>query len=221
MARPKKGATPNGEATPNTNTDDVAECYVEYVEHMGQIARVRQKIATMLARYENMGVHTKAVRACYRLANMDDAPDYVKEMLRTAAILKIIPAETESDGQMTFLPGLKVAAPSPASMGKVNRSKVFWDGYDDGLAGHSVETCKFNAGSEDFVTWRDGWEDGRRDWEAKPKNKNVETAPSTPKPRGRPRKVTPVDERTQLERDEAAFRGQEPEEVEPVTGAVH
>lgn len=209
-------------ATPNTNTDDVAECYVEYTEFMGQIARVRQKIATMLARYENMGVHTKSVRACYRLANMDDAPDYVKEMLRTAAILKIIPAAEESDGQMTFLPGLKVAPPSPASASKVNRSKVFWDGYDAGLAGHLVETCTFAAGSEDFVTWRDGWEDGHRDWEAKPKNQNVETASSEPKPRGRPRKVDRVDDRTQLEKDESSFRGPGPEvdEMEPVTGTI-
>src|SRR5580698_2554124 len=126
MARRKAIKAANGdaasvEAVSNTNGDDTADCYCEYIEYMGQIARIRQKIATMLARFENMGVHTKSVRACYRLANMEDAPDYVKEMLRTAAILKIIPAAEESDGQMTFLPGLKVAAPSPASAAKLNR----------------------------------------------------------------------------------------------------
>lgn len=225
MARKKKADETVVEATPNVNPDDVAECYVSYTEHMGVIARERQKIATMLARYEGMGVHTKSVRACYRLANMEDAPDYVKEMLRTAAILKIIPAEEESDGQMTFLPGLRVAPPSPAKQASVNRSKMFWDGYDAGVAGHLIETCTFNPGSEDFVNWRDGWQQGHNDWQAKPKNQNVENASAERKPRGRPRKAADhVDDRTQLEKDESSYRGQEPEtqgDVEPVTGALH
>ena len=203
MARAKKA---NGHADadqkPNTPADDVAECYVEYTEMMGQIARVRQKIASMLQRFDGMGVNIKAVKACYRLANMDDAPDYVKEMLRAAAILNIIPAEQESDGQMTFLPGLKVAPPSAASQGKVNRSKVFWDGYDAGLAGHLIEVCKFQAGTEDFVTWRDGWDDGHRDFDAKPK-KEKKAKPQ----RVNDRAATQPPE-TQLEKDVAAYRGQ-------------
>lgn len=185
-------------AAPNTNADDVAECYCEYTEYMGQIARVRQKIGTMLARYSGMGVHTKAVRACYRLANMDDAPDYVKEMLKAAAILNIIPAAEESDGQMTFLPGLKVAPPSEASQSKLNRSKVFWDGYDAGLAGHLIAVCKFDAGSEDFVTWRNGWEDGKRDYDAKPKKAKKARV------NDRAAEQPPT---TALEQDEAEYRG--------------
>ena len=186
---------------PNTAADDVAECYVEYTEMMGQIARIRQKIASMLQRFDGMGVNIKAVKACYRLANMDDAPDYVKEMLKAAAILNIIPAEQESDGQMTFLPGLKVAPPSSLSQSKVNRSKVFWDGYDAGLAGHLIEVCKFDAGSEDFVTWRDGWDDGHRDFDAKPKKERAAR-----QNRVNNRAATQPPE-TQLERDEAAYRG--------------
>lgn len=219
MAKRAKTAS-DDEATPNTNTDDTAECYVEYTEYMGQIARIRQKTGTMLARYENMGVHTKSVRACYRLANMDDAPEYVREMLRTAAILKIIPAATESDGQMTFLPGLKVAPPSDESTAKLNRSKVFWEGHDSGTSGDLMEACKFAPGTEDYVTWEKGWRSGREDWAAKPKNKNVETASGERRPRGRPRKVVEqADTRTQLEKDEAAFRGDGPE-MEPVTGTI-
>lgn len=203
MPRGKKanGRTTD-EAIPNTGADDIAECYVEYTEMMGQIARVRQRIASMLQRFDGMGVNIKAVKACYRLANMDDAPDYVKEMLKAAAVLKIIPAEQESDGQMTFLPGLKVSPPSAVSQSKVNRSKVFWDGYDAGLAGHLVEVCKFQAGSEDFVTWRDGWEDGRRDYEARPKKGKA----AEPQQRINNRAATQPPA-TALERDEASYRG--------------
>lgn len=190
-----RGKKKDPEDLPNTSADDIAECYVDYTEQMGQIARVRQKIGAMLQRYEAMGVNTKAVRACYRLANMDDAPEYVKELLKAAAILKIIPAEVESDGQMTFLPGLKVSPPSDAGMEKVNRSKVFWDGYETGLNGHMIETCTFNAGSEDFVTWRDGWTDGHRDYEAKPKKEKKAGRAATKPPE------------TALEQDEASYRG--------------
>lgn len=206
MARTKKAANGHADDETTTNTgaaDDLAECYVEYVEMMGQISRVRQKIAAMLQRYDGMGVNVKAIKACYRLANMDDAPDYVKELLKSAAILKIIPAEEESDGQMTFLPGLKVAPPSQAKQDKVNRSKVFWDGYDAGLAGHLIEVCTFQAGSEDFMTWRDGWDDGHRDFEAKPKK---ERKPTSREKRVNDRAATQPPE-TQLERDEASYRG--------------
>jgi uncharacterized protein (UPF0335 family) len=203
--------TPNGngatEATSNTASDDIAECYVEYVEMMGSIARVRQRISATLQRYQGMGVNTKAVRACYRLANMDDAPDYVREMLKAAAILKIIPAEVEDDGQMTFLPGLKVAAPSAKAEANRERSSVFWSAWDAGKSGSPAENNPHEPGSEDHVTWAKGWKDGHADYAARPKNANVEQAPSTPRPRGRPRRVDRIDDRTQLERDEAAFRG--------------
>ena len=210
MARAKKNGQAE-DAAPNTGAaDDLAECYVEYTELMGRIARERQKIAAMLQRYNGMGVNVKAIKACYRLANMDDAPDYVKEMLKAAAVLKIIPAAEESDGQMTFLPGLKVAPPSAATASKVNRSKVFWDGYDAGLAGHLIEVSKFDAGTEDFVTWRDGWEDGHRDFEAKPKKEKKVKAQ-----RVNDRAATQPPE-TQLEKDEAGYRGLD-EEVKGVT----
>lgn len=209
-----------GDAIPNGGgADDVAECYVEYTELMGQIARVRQKIATMLARFENMGVHTKSVRACYRLANMDDAPDYVKQMLRAAAILKIIPAAEESDGQMTFLPGLKVSPPSPEAAAKVNNSKNFWDGHDAGTSGDLMEACKFAPGTEEYVIWEKGWKSGHDEWLAKPKNANTTAAPTVIRKRGRKADNPPE---TALERDEAGYRGNGPdlEGAEPITGTI-
>lgn len=206
MAKKRAAAAEDPQvAANNVATDDVAECYVEYTEYMGAIARTRQKIATMLARYENMGVHTKSVRACYRLANMDDAPDYVREMLRTAAILKIIPAERESDGQMTFLPGLTVAPPSPGSEAKLDLAKAFWAGHDAGRGGTLIEACPHQAGSEAFVKWRDGWEDGRKEWAAKPKNQNVTAAPKVVRARAGRAADKPAE--TALEKDEADYRG--------------
>ena len=183
MARKK-----NDDLRENLSADDVAETYADYSDDMGQIARIRQRIAVRFARFTAMGGEPKEIKMAYKLDNMDDASGFLRGVIKTAQTLRIIPTETESDGQVSFLPAF--APPSPEADARVAMSRVKTDGYNAGRHGQPVDNCPYNAGSEEFVAWRDMWEDGASDLaKAKAvKQRNVEDAPTERRPRGRPRK---------------------------------
>lgn len=171
----------------NLNPDDVAECYADYADDMGQMARIKQRIAVRFARFQAIGGEPKDIKFAYKLDNMDDAPAYLRGIIKTARILRIIPSETEESGQVSFLPAFD--PPSAEADAKVAMSRVRTDGYNAGRAGSKVDNCPFNAGTEEFVVWRDSWEDGASDL-AKAKaakgKANVEAASTERRPRGRP-----------------------------------
>ena len=172
----------------NLNPDDVAECYADYADDMGQMARIKQRIATRFARFQAIGGDPKDIKFAYKLDNMDDAPAFLRGVLKTARILRIIPTETEESGQVSFMPAF--APPSAEADAKVAMSRVRNDGYNSGRHGSKVEACPYNAGTEEFVAWRDAWEDGASDLaKAKAVKKgttNVEPASTERRPRGRP-----------------------------------
>lgn len=171
----------------NLKADDVAECYADYADDMSQIARIGQRIKTRFASFRKIGGDPKNIQMAYKLENMDDALGYLQGITKTAAILRIIPTEVEGSGQVNFLPAFDQL--SPEADAKVAMARVRADGYNTGNAGGVIDGCPFTAGSEEFVVWRDHWEDGATD-RAKMKAikaKNVEDAPTEKRPRGRPR----------------------------------
>ena len=175
----------------NLKADDVAECYADYADDMSQIARIGQRIKTRFAEFRKIGGEPKNIQMAYKLENMDDALGYLQGITKTAAILRIIPTEVEGSGQVNFLPAFDQL--SPEADAKVAMARVRADGYNTGKAGGVIDGCPFTAGSEEFVVWRDHWEDGATD-RAKMKAikaKNVEDAPTEKRPRGRPRKNPP------------------------------
>ena len=175
----------------NLKADDVAECYADYADDMSQIARIGQRIKTRFASFRKIGGDPKNIQMAYKLENMDDALGYLQGITKTAAILRIIPTEVEGSGQVNFLPAFDQL--SPEADAKVAMARVRADGYNTGNAGGVIDGCPFTAGSEEFVVWRDHWEDGATD-RAKMKAikaKNVEDAPTEKRPRGRPRKNPP------------------------------
>jgi ribosome modulation factor len=171
----------------NLRPDDISECYSDYADDMGQIARISQRIKTRFADFKKIGGNPKDIQMAYKLEHMDDPLAYLRGITKTAAILRIIPTETESDGQVSFLPAFDY--PSPEADAKVAMSRVRADGYNAGKAGGVIENCPFQAGSEEFVIWRDNWEDGAADrakmLQAR-KKENVEGAPTEKRGRGRP-----------------------------------
>jgi ribosome modulation factor len=172
----------------NLNPDDVAECYADYADDMGQIARISQRIKTRFADFRKIGGDPKNIQAAYKLEHMDDPLGYLQGITKTAAILRIIPTETEADGQVSFLPAFNT--PSPEADAKVAMARVRSDGYNSGRSGATVESCPFLPGTDEFVTWRDHWEDGAGD-RAKmlqARKSNTETASTERRPRGRPRR---------------------------------
>lgn len=179
---------PKEELRENLKPDDVADCYADYAYDMSQIARISNRIKVRFADFKKIGGDPKNIQMAYKLENMDDALGYLQGITKTAAILRIIPTETEGSGQVSFLPAFE--APSPEADAKVAMARVRSDGYNTGKAGGIIDNCPFSAGSEEFVAWRDHWEDGASD-RAKMKAikaKNVEAASTEKRPRGRPRK---------------------------------
>jgi ribosome modulation factor len=183
MARAKKE-----DLRENLKPDDVAECYADYAEDMRAIARISNRIKLRFADFKKIGGDPKNIQAAYKLEGMDDPVAYLQGITKTAAILRIIPTTTEDSGQVNFLPAFEV--PSPEADAKVAMSRVRTDGYNSGKAGAVIDNCPYAAGSEEFVVWRDHWEEGASD-RAKAKairNKGIEEAPTERRPRGRPRK---------------------------------
>lgn len=179
----------------NLSPDDVSECYSDYSDDMGQMARIKQRIATRFARFQGMGGEPKEIKAAYKLENMDNPADHIRGVIKTAQILRILPTEVQADGQISFIPAL-AQAPSAEAEAKVALARVRSDGYNSGRAGQPIDSCTFNAGTEEFVVWRDYWEDGAGDRAkakavkdaAKEKSgpANSEAAPTGIRPRGRP-----------------------------------
>lgn len=225
MSKQKNGsAKPNGDATPeekrddaNHKPEDAAECFLAAREIKQSIARQSQKLSATYARFENLGVDVEAVKECLKLDKHEDAPGKLKRIMTMAAILNIIPTATEENGQLSVMPGLTVQGLNDATKERVALAKAYDDGYNTGLVGGSETNNKYQAGTEHRVKWSLGHIDGQAQRAIrKPGSENITQAPAERRGRGRPRKdQAPVDDRTQLEKDEASYRG-----VAPVTGTI-
>lgn len=170
---------------PNVRPDDEAECFALYCDNMGEMARIKQKIASMLKRYENMGVDPRAVKYAYSMSQKDDAEELHRARTQTLARLGIIQWEPDGQGSMDKI--LAIEKPSPAVAQKLVLGRARADGYNTAYAGALIGNCTHPPGSEEFVAWRNGWQQGAADRaEAKPEAEK-ETAPA-PRGRGRPRK---------------------------------
>lgn len=173
----------------NLSPDAVADCYADYSEDMRQIARIANRIKVRFAEFKKIGGDAKNIQAAYKLEGMDDPAGYLAGITKTAAILRIIPTETEGSGQVNFLPAFEL--PGAESDARVAMSRARSDGYNSGKNGATIDSCPFNAGTEEFVSWRDQWEDGAAD-RAKMvavRKINAEPAATERRPRGRPRKT--------------------------------
>lgn len=197
---------------PNAKIDDVAECFLEIKELNSSIARLNQKKGATYSRYKNMGVDTDAVRECIKLEQQEDAAEWIKRVAQTAAILRIVPTETESDGQVSFSPVFSTEGVTPAMASRLALMQAFWEGHDAGLSGGAEADNKFEPGTESFVNWVKGYRDGWEERSArKPGSENVTKAPTevrkktSREQRVADRAATKPPE-TALERDEAAYR---------------
>ena len=150
----------NGPAT-NVDPNDEADCFDQYSAHMATIAREKQAIAAMFKRYEKLGVGADEIKHAYRMEFKDDAAAVHRR--RTATMLRLGIIAYEADGQGNFMGGLNVQGPTGASKQRLELGRARADGYNTAYAGGSLEACKFAVGSEEYVTWRDGWTDGNND----------------------------------------------------------
>ena len=174
--------TPKDKNQPNADANLIAEAFAAYSQIMAEMARVRQRAATMLHNYEQRGVDPKALKHAYRMSGKDDAALLHFTQTSYLAMLGII--ETEDSGQTNFGKALEVPKPSGTAAANLARMRAHSDGYNTGRAGGLVESCRFSPGSEEYVAWRDGWQDGHDDRLAANPDAGRETAPG-PRRRGR------------------------------------
>lgn len=214
MAKPRKAANgaDHDEAPPakqNTKSDDAAQLFLEAKEIKSSIARLNQKLGTTYARYENMGVDAEMVRVCLKLEKEDDAPEYVKRLTDMAQILRIVPVEVDANGQAAATAIIKPNAPpvSGPMAEKLDLHRAFWAGHDSGYAGMEKGDNPHEPGTALYVDWEKGWNDGFEDLGLK--KPNVTKAPTEVRPRTGRAATKPPE--TALERDEAAYRGTEPQ----------
>jgi ribosome modulation factor len=171
----------------NADPNEIAACFTEYASMRADAARVSQRIAALFGRYEKLGVDQRAIKHSYAAAQKDptEAAAQHRRNSEYLALLEII--DFGSEGQGTFIAGLAVAKPGAKASEGIRAARAHADGYNSGLAGGKIEACKFATGSEEFVSWRDGWSDGHADRVARNPDADKVTQ-SEPRKRGRPRK---------------------------------
>ena len=160
---------------PNASAADKATCFAEYSEKMSEIARIKQAISVTLGRFEKMGVDPKAIKFAYRMSSKDDATGQHRTNTEYLALLGII--EVDDAGQASFAKALNVERPTGEAATKLTTARAYNDGYNSGRHGGKNDACRFKTGTEEFVSWRNGWEDGAADRLAKnPDADKIKTA---------------------------------------------
>lgn len=172
-------------APSNIDPENIKLCQIEYEQLMGQQQRIAQKIKTMFAKFEDRGVDKKLVKANYARRNMtsDEIRQEAAQMwqyLQTVGLIKW------DNGQGDFGAALATAQPkfdiAPDKRLLVVRAHT--DGYNSGLLGGDLAGReRFPLGSEEYVSYSDGWEDGHAERLERNPNADKETQAS-PRKRG-------------------------------------
>lgn len=162
MARKAKAET----AKTNVNPDDVAACYTDYSGLRGDIARLQQRVAATLGRYEKQGVDPKSIKYAYAQASKDPA-EVAATHRRNFEYLRMLDLiSVDADGQGSFADGIAppaIAKPSAEASILVFLSRVRVDAYNSALAGGKIDACVHIAGTEAFDVWRRAFAEGHAD----------------------------------------------------------
>lgn len=173
---------PKDAVKPNANPDDVTHCFVEYSGLQGEMARVKQRIATMIKRYENMGVDGQAVKYAYSQSHKENPEHEHRKRTEYMVLLGLI--SQDEDGQTNFSAALDVSKSSPEVANKLALARAHSDGYNSGRFGGKQDANPFKPGEETFVQWINGWHDGHDDRLAHNPDADKITE-ATPRKRGR------------------------------------
>lgn len=152
------------------------EALAEYTLLKTEAARISQQIAAMLTRFEALGGDRKMLKLMHTLSMVEksEARAYIQNAQTYAIDLDII--EIEPDGQANFnglfgggardpnLPLPKTSEDMDAGA-RLKAAQAYSDGYKSGTSGGKAgdNPHAHDPGSEAFVQWRSGLEDGLGD----------------------------------------------------------
>lgn len=160
IERPTNGPTP----------DQQAETLAELIRLDTESAELGQAKATVLNRFEKWGGNKKQIKATKALLMLDarEAQVNVETLLHYAANAGI-EVRWQADGQSTLVDSLEPAKPKKTTSGTrdLAAAKAHSDGFNSGKAGSVPHDNPFTPGSEEYVSWHDGRDDGQRAREGK------------------------------------------------------
>lgn len=159
--------------------------------------RANAKRSAAIRKFEAQGIDWGAVKLAHQLKKMEPTEREARLTANTRA-MRAAGISWDSSGQASFEmgdPPSSAAGPPSHGSEKLARARAFADGYNSGRHGATLESNPFAhmPGSEEYVRWRDGWEDGQADRILLKPEKANETSPAPRRGPGRPRKV-PVPE---------------------------
>jgi hypothetical protein len=167
-----RGRPPNPKGN-GPSAADKKEALAEYTLLKTESARISQQIAAMLTRYETMGGNRKTLKMMHTLSMLEksEARAFVNAINADAIDLDII--EVEPDGQANFNglfggtrdPNLPQTDLDRSADARLAAAQAYSAGYKSGTNGARLGDNPFahDPGSESFVQWRSGLEDGLRD----------------------------------------------------------
>lgn len=178
--RPRKDQTPAPEtaaaqAQPvNGPTNErIAEVLADYTSLDTAGARIRQQVKTLLDGFEKEGGDKAELKALHKSMKLDprEAQAKLERRLRYHAGQGIVVSWLENgQGTVVGLLGPEAQAPDKNSKAskQLSAARAHADGYNSGKRGAVPADNPFSAspGSEEYVQWHDGRDDGQRDREA-------------------------------------------------------
>lgn len=160
--------------TNGPTNDRITAVLADYTTLDTQMARIRQSVKTLLDGFEKEGGDKAELKALHKSLRLDprEAQAKLERRLRYHAGQGIVVSWLQN-GQGTVIAelGPEVKAPDKKTTNdqKLAAAQAHSRGYNDGLAGGVPADNPFAhaPGSEEYVQWHDGRDDGQRDREAK------------------------------------------------------
>jgi len=168
--RPKSVAAPASNGPSQQRTKEVL---AEYTRLETEGARINQAKSTLLNGYEREGGSKKNLKRVHALMKLDprEAQAELEGLLRLSHGVGIV-VRFQDDGQGTIMDYLDAeTAPAKNTQGDrdLAAARAHSDGYNSGLTGAAPSDNPFShqPGSEEFVEWHNGRDEGQRDRMAK------------------------------------------------------
>lgn len=182
-AAPEAEPAPRGRGRPRkdragTNGPDAnmrAETLAAYTTLKTSSQRIAGEVSALMARYKAAGGDVKALKFAHGLTKLDvrEASAHLEKMVQHAGDIGVR-VSWEEGGQGSLADVME--APAANRQGTVlngahdlSKARAHSDGYNSGLNGSMPQDNPFSAkpGSEEFVSWHDGRDEGQRDREVR------------------------------------------------------
>lgn len=146
---------------------DYEDSLAEFTELKTAAARLAQKIKTCLGNYESKGGSAEEIKFGHKMGKLEkgEAAALVKRLNRAARWSGVIAWEDGGQANFTATFDQPAVATGAAPGGRLSTARAYNDGWNSGMKGALIDSSPYGhaPGSREFVTWRDGWEEGQRD----------------------------------------------------------